>query len=919
MDEHDAYGCPSRAQGSRNIGGWEFTSAFDGGNALCSSWKREEPEERAVPGAPAAPVAPKADGIPTFSVEIARDCHGDPFQKAKAFWFHFGVTPPEKFVGEIKIIVHGMCEQRDLYATGYRPWVGRPAKQRWQRLPPEADVEMGQSSVFGWQCAWKYKFDGAPGETRFAFCHPYGYGELLAWLDRLDADFSAERRPKPGAAGVAAVPKRAKAGRCRADRAAQQEDFLRKFELTPNGDTSLDHLEQSTGASASSSSASSEDEPDIRAPSASSSCRENTEVYYFASRHWHDDVRRAGEGIYYHRQTVARSPKGRMVNVITVTEDVPAAGKDWPREEMPETVLTALRQNGVDTAVGQLYDEPPLRFPGRPYCFFSGRVHPGETPGQFAVNGFLQFILSDDPRAAHLRRKFVFKVCPMLNPDGVAWGHSRTSAVGFDLNRCYRNPTMEQHEAIYTVKHMLMAWAARRELLFYMDSHGHAARRGCFLFGNHHGPQAWSSEDALLWNLAYVHAAQLNSPHIDIDACEWSRAVEASKGKSSRGNDEEEHDADETSRSDSGRAQIGASCRLYHAYTLECNYNISRSVRPVPNAPGLSAETQSAQALVGGEALDGASKRPKPMPYTPREWAAVGEALAVALLDLHGLNPHSRLIGAMPPRPLLPPDKDLSLVSLGLDRLFSALAERHRSVAALPTSAPPRPLKDGELANGAPPRAQSADLEATCKQWLVMEPVVWVVPKADPTQSSKDKVAAKKRGDVVEGSSELVDGHRWLRTQHEGADAWILVDGRAAGVGRNFLMPVEEDTFLRRRVFKVVHDPHVYLRSLARKDGNALGIKRKGETVVVQEVRSDGWVQLDPSELAKNPRKNCNEAYMLVDGKAVGLGQLMVDTCEQVKVPSALYTDGGLPAQVAPWVEHVERGHYPAPAPSLCD
>lgn len=65
----------------------------------------------------------------------------------------------------------------------------------------------------------------------------------------------------------------------------------------------------------------------------------------------------------------------------------------------------------------------------------TSRVHPGESNASFIVEGILQFLVSDEEVAKYLRNNFVFKIIPMLNPDGVIVGNNRTSLSGLDLNR----------------------------------------------------------------------------------------------------------------------------------------------------------------------------------------------------------------------------------------------------------------------------------------------------------------------------------------------------------------------------------------------------------------------------------------------------------------------------------------------------
>nr|XP_009511981.1 PREDICTED: cytosolic carboxypeptidase 1 [Phalacrocorax carbo] len=130
------------------------------------------------------------------------------------------------------------------------------------------------------------------------------------------------------------------------------------------------------------------------------------------------------------------------------------------------------------------YYEHICQFRNRPYVFLSARVHPGETNASWVMKGTLEYLMSNNPSAQCLRESYIFKIIPMLNPDGVISGNHRCSLSGEDLNRQWQNPNPDLHPTIYHAKGLLQYLAAIKRLpLVYCDYHGHSRKKNVFMYG----------------------------------------------------------------------------------------------------------------------------------------------------------------------------------------------------------------------------------------------------------------------------------------------------------------------------------------------------------------------------------------------------------------------------------------------------
>ncbi|XP_018403598.1 PREDICTED: cytosolic carboxypeptidase-like protein 5 [Cyphomyrmex costatus] len=557
-----------------------------------------------------------------FNLWTKHDCHGTQFQNNNRTWFYFGVKSSRPSVS-VRFNIVNLNKQVKMFSQGMCPvFKIVPGHLHWERIRERPTYTFDQRGNDFTLSFLYYTPENSKAITYFAFTYPFSYTDLQNYLRKIDAKM--EKR--------------------------------------------------------------------------SIICADD---------------------IYYHRECAIKSLEDRRLDILTISS---------------YHNISMEREDRLSNMFPEKSEERSYKFRDKKVIFISARVHPGETPSSFVLNGFLNFLLNrEDHIAINLRRLYVFKLIPMLNPDGVAKGHYRMDTKGVNLNRVYLNPSEVEHPTIYAARNLIkyyhnsyqlpseltddlsninleimdsnvsiinstasIANAVRDTttrllqqvtfmsldeknrcaldtnekqlsmlkhldstvideseslskkssksdntteiktsdkltctaidmgeipkssddsgLYLYIDLHGHASKKGVFMYGNH-----FTDPEDTIACMLLPKLMSLNNPHFHFTSCNFAERNMYIIDK-----------RDGMSREGSGRVAVYKMTGLIHSYTLECNYNSGRLVNTIPT-----------------RIRDGVNKTMNhvfvPPKYTPTVFEAVGAALGPSILDLTGNNPNSRL------------------------------------------------------------------------------------------------------------------------------------------------------------------------------------------------------------------------------------------------------------------------------------
>ena len=172
---------------------------------------------------------------------------------------------------------------------------------------------------------------------------------------------------------------------------------------------------------------------------------------------------------FFYRKTLAVTLGGNDLDMFTINSmyDIFQNGATSVVTQKSQNYLYIKNtQENNNNNLSQVLDE-------RKAIVIIGRQHPGETVGSYVVKACIDFLMGDSEEAKKLREVYVFKIVPMMNPDGVLVGNSRTSFAGCDLNRRWGKPNEVIHPEVYSTKQMITKLSNQRNIAFIIDCHGH--------------------------------------------------------------------------------------------------------------------------------------------------------------------------------------------------------------------------------------------------------------------------------------------------------------------------------------------------------------------------------------------------------------------------------------------------------------
>lgn len=340
-----------------------------------------------------------------FNLWTRPDCHGTPFENSNRTWFYFSIRGGEKNQ-LVKMNVMNLNKQAKLFSQGMHPVIKHGSNGKWERMKEKPSFYVTDEN-FILSINHRTHENIEDNLTFYAFTFPYTYTEQQDALDIYEKKFEKSQEELEIIIRELNGPRKDKlvikmSENVNQDYSMDDESILdSNRELldvvsedanseVPMRDHAREFFRVRSGNVIDENTSESMQQLShlVNSVKIEKLATPETVLAYIAQdvRSRLDEVR---EDIYLYRELLISSYEQRRIDIMTITN---FHGIEDKREERLKNLFPD-------------YSKPRCHtFKDKKVIFISSRVHPGETPASFVLNGFINQLLDrKNPVASILR------------------------------------------------------------------------------------------------------------------------------------------------------------------------------------------------------------------------------------------------------------------------------------------------------------------------------------------------------------------------------------------------------------------------------------------------------------------------------------------------------------------------------------
>lgn len=340
-----------------------------------------------------------------FNLWTRPDCHGTPFENSNRTWFYFSIRGGEKNQ-LVKMNVMNLNKQAKLFSQGMHPVIKHGSSGKWERMKEKPSFYVTDEN-FILSINHRTHENIEDNLTFYAFTFPYTYTEQQDALDSYEKKF--EKSPEELEIIIRELngPRKDKLvininENVNQDYSMDDESILdSNREIldvvsedanseVPVRDHAKEFFRARSGNVIDENTSESMQQLShlVNSVKIEKLATPETMLAYIAQdvRSRLDEVR---EDIYFYRELLISSYEQRRIDIVTITN---FHGIEDKREERLKNLFPD-------------YSKPRCHtFKEKKVVFISSRVHPGETPASFVLNGFINNLLDRKNQVASILR-----------------------------------------------------------------------------------------------------------------------------------------------------------------------------------------------------------------------------------------------------------------------------------------------------------------------------------------------------------------------------------------------------------------------------------------------------------------------------------------------------------------------------------